>query len=63
VILPAPECGNEPPTLISTEMPEFKANYVQNRPGHSRHANRTELGFFELFFSDTVVQIISEETN
>ena len=30
VIAAAPECGNEPPTLIPTELPHFKANYVQN---------------------------------
>ena len=32
---PAPERSDEPPTLISTELPHFKANYVQNRSGES----------------------------
>ena len=63
VIAPAPECTDEPPTLIPTELPHFKANYVQNRRGESQHANLSELGFFKLFFSDFVVEIISKETN
>ena len=63
VIAPAPECGDEPPTLILTELPHFNANYVQNRHGKSHHANLSEIGFFRLFFSDLVVEILSEETN
>jgi Transposase IS4 len=49
--------------LISTELPHFEANRVQTRPGHTPYTNLSEIGFFELFFSDTVVQILSEETN
>jgi Transposase IS4 len=49
--------------LISTELPRFKANYVQNRLGYTPYTNLSEIGFFELFFSDVVVQILSEETN
>ena len=63
VIAAAPECSDEPPTLISTELPQFKANYVQNRPEASQYINLSELGFFKLFFSDLMVEIISRETN
>ena len=63
MIAPAPECSDEPPTLISTELPHFNANYVENRTGRSQHANLSEMGFFKLFFSDFVVEILSEETN
>ena len=63
VIAPASECTDEPPTLISTELPQFEANYVQNRPGASRHTSLPEIGFFKLFFSDSVVRILSKETN
>jgi hypothetical protein len=28
VIAAAPECSDKPPTLILTELPQFKANYV-----------------------------------
>jgi hypothetical protein len=35
VIVPAPECSDELPTLIPTELPQFAANYVENRPGYS----------------------------
>ncbi|KAF7506278.1 hypothetical protein GJ744_012086 [Endocarpon pusillum] len=63
VIAPAPECTDEPPTLISTELPHFEANYVQNRTGASRYTGLSELGFFKLFFSDFVVEILSKETN
>jgi hypothetical protein len=63
VIAPAPECSDEPPTLIPTELPHFNANYVQNRPGQSHHVNLSEIGFFKLFFNDFVVKILSEETN
>jgi hypothetical protein len=63
VIAPALECSNEPPQLISTQLPCFDANRVQNRPGHTPYINLSEIAFFELFFSDVVVQILSEETN
>jgi Transposase IS4 len=62
-IAPAPECGDEPPTLLSTELSKFEANYTQNRPGYSRYTGLSESGFFKLFFSDSVVKILSEETN
>jgi hypothetical protein len=35
VIAPASECNDEGPTLIPTELPYFKANYVQNQAGAS----------------------------
>ena len=63
VIEPAPECTEELPTLLSTELSQFEANYVQNRTGFSQYTNLSELGFFEFFFSPTVVEILSEETN
>jgi hypothetical protein len=63
VIAPAPECSDEPPTLIPTELPHFNANYVQNRHEESHHINLSEIGFFKLFFSDLVVKILSEEIN
>ena len=63
VITPAPECTDEDPTLISTELPQFEANYILNRDGASRYTNLSELGFFKLFISDSVVEILSEETN
>jgi hypothetical protein len=63
VIAPAPENSNKPPTFISTELPQFKANFVQNRPGYSQHSNLSELGFLKLFFSDSVIEIIIKETN
>ncbi|KAF7502521.1 hypothetical protein GJ744_005626 [Endocarpon pusillum] len=63
VIAPAPECADEPPTLISTELPQFDANYVKNRAGASRYTGLSALGLFTLFFSDLVVEILSEETN
>jgi hypothetical protein len=63
VIAAAPECSDELPTLISTELPQFAANYVENRPGYSQYTNLSEAGFFKLFFSDVVVEILSKETN
>ena len=63
VIEPVPECIKELPTLLSTELSQFEANYVQNRAGSSQYTNLSELGFFELFFSPTIVEILSEETN
>ncbi len=63
VIAPAPECADEPPTLISTELPQFNANYVLNRTGASQYTGLSESGFFKLFFSDSVVEILSKETN
>jgi type IV secretory pathway component VirB8 len=63
VIVAAPECTDELPTLIPTELPQFVANYVKNRPGYSQYTNLSEAGFFKLFFSDSVVEILSKETN
>jgi Transposase IS4 len=63
VIAAAPEYTDELPTLISIELPQFAANYVENRPGYSQYTNLSEAGFFKLFFSDLVVKIISKETN
>ena len=63
VIEPAPECTEELPTLLSTELSQFEANYVQNRTGSSQYINLSELDFFEFFFSLTVVEILSEEIN
>jgi hypothetical protein len=62
-IVAAPECTDELPTLIPTQLPHFKANYVENRPGRPLYPNLSESGFFGLFFSDSVVEIISKETN
>jgi len=63
VIAAAPECTDELPTLIPTELPQFVANYVENRPGYSQYAGLLEAGFFKLFFSDVVVEILAKETN
>ncbi|KAF7510424.1 hypothetical protein GJ744_006703 [Endocarpon pusillum] len=63
VIAPAPKCADEPPRLILTELPQFKANYVRNQDGAPRYTGLSELGFFKLFFSDLVVEIIFKETN
>ena len=63
VIAPPPECADEPPILISTELPQFETNYVQNRAGASQYTDLSELGFFQLFFSDSVIEILSKETN
>jgi Transposase IS4 len=63
VIAPAPECSNRPPVLISTELPHFNANYVENRSGRPQYTDLSESGFFGLFFSDFVVEILSKETN
>ncbi len=63
VIAPAPESIDELPTFIPTELPQFEANYVLYRAGSSQYSNLSELGFFELFFSPIVVQILSDETN
>ena len=30
VIAPASECTDEGPTLIPTELPQFKANFIEN---------------------------------
>lgn len=51
VIAAAPECSDEPPTLIPTELPQFETNYVQNRAGYSQCFILSELNFFEPFFS------------
>jgi hypothetical protein len=63
VIVPTLECSNKLPTLILTELPQFAANYIENRPGYSQYTTLSEAGFFKLFFSDLVVEIISKETN
>ena len=63
MIAPSPKCSDEPPTLISIELPHFNANYTENRAGQSQHSNLSEIGFFKLFFSDLVVEILSKETN
>ena len=65
VIAPASECidETEDPILISTELPQFTLKYVPNRDGASQYTGLSEEGFFKLFFSDSVVQILSEETN
>ncbi len=63
VIAPAPECTDELSTFIPTELPQFEANYVLYRAGASQYSNLSELGFFELFFSPIVMQILSDEIN
>jgi Transposase IS4 len=63
VIAAAPEGVDAPPTLISTELPQFEPDSVENRDGCSQHTNLSESGFFRLFFSDLVVEIISQATN
>jgi Transposase IS4 len=64
VIAAAPEESiNEPPAFILTQLPQFVANYVDNRPGYSQYTDLSEAGFFTLFFSDAVIKIISKETN
>jgi Transposase IS4 len=63
VIAAAPECSDELPILISIELPQFAANYIENRSGYSQYTTLSEAGFFKLFFSDAVVEIISKETN
>jgi hypothetical protein len=63
VIVAAPECTNELPTLILIELPHFKANYIENRPGYSQYINLSKAGFFKLFFSDSVIEILLKETN
>jgi hypothetical protein len=65
VIAPAPECSDEPPILIPTELPHFNANYVENHYRESYHTNLSEIGFFKLLFLfiDLVVEILSEGTN
>jgi hypothetical protein len=63
VITAALEEGIELPTFILTELPQYTANYVENWPGYSQYTHLSEAGFFGLFFSDSVVEIISKETN
>ena len=63
VIAAVPKCTDEGPILISTELPQFKVNYVSNWPEASKYTDLSELGFFKLFFSDFVVKILSKETN
>jgi hypothetical protein len=63
VIEPAPECANELPTFILIELPHFMANHVENRPGCPQYTSLSEYGFFKLFFSDVMVEILSKEIN
>jgi Transposase IS4 len=63
VIAAAPECTDELPTFIPTELPQFAANYVEDRSGYCPHTDLPEVGFFKLFFSNQVVEILSKETN
>lgn len=63
VIAPAPECTDESPTLISTELSHFDANYVENRCGEPHYTSLSKINFFKLFFSDFVVEILFEEIN
>jgi Transposase IS4 len=62
-IAAAPECSDEPPTFVPTELPQFEANYVENRQGASKHVGLSELGFFTLFFDNVVMEILVKETN
>jgi hypothetical protein len=63
VIEPAPECADGLLTFILIELPHFAANYVENRPGCPQYTDLSEYGFFKLFFSDVIVEILSKETN
>jgi hypothetical protein len=63
VIAAAPECTNGLPSLIPTQLPQFAANYVENRPGCPQYTNLSEYGFLTLYFSDSVVEILLKETN
>jgi Transposase IS4 len=63
VIAAAPECTDGLPSLISTQLPQFMANYVTNRPGCPKYADLSDSGFFTLFFSDSVIEILSKATN
>jgi Transposase IS4 len=62
-IAAAPECTDEPPTLLSTELPQFEANYVQTRSEASKYAGLSKLKLFSLFFNDVVVEILIKEIN
>ena len=57
------EGADESSVSISTELPHFEANYVQNRAGAPRYTDLFKLDFFKFFFNDSVVEILSEETN
>ena len=48
---------------ISTELLHFETNYVQNRVGAPRYTDLSKLNLFKFFFSDSVVETLSEETN
>jgi hypothetical protein len=50
VIAPAPECSDEPPTLISTELPHFHANYVRNRYREPHNINLIRNRLFQALF-------------
>jgi hypothetical protein len=63
VIAAAPEWTDGLPSLISTQLPQFVANYVINRPGCPQYADLSESGFFTLFFSDSVIEILLKVTN
>ncbi|KAF7502948.1 hypothetical protein GJ744_004794 [Endocarpon pusillum] len=62
-VIEATEGADEPSTPISTELPQFKANYVENRAGAPRYTGLSALAFFQLFFSDFVIEMLSKETN
>jgi hypothetical protein len=63
VITAALEEGVELPSFILTELPQYTANYVANRPGYSQYTILSEAGFLGFFFSDSVVEVISKEIN
>jgi hypothetical protein len=63
VIVAAPKYNEEPSTLILTELPQFVSNYIENRPGCFQYTGLSELGFFKLFFSDSIIKILLEETS
>jgi Transposase IS4 len=63
LIAAAPECSDEPPISISTQLPHFDANYVLNRAGASRYAGLSEIELFSLFFDHVAIEILVKETN
>jgi hypothetical protein len=62
-IAAAPECSDEPPIPILTQLPHFNANYVLNRAGASRHTSLSEIELFSLFFDYIAIKILVKETN
>jgi hypothetical protein len=63
VLIAAPEYSEALPISVLIELSYFKANYIKNRPKYSRYTSLSESGFFKLFFNDSVVKILSKETN